>query len=55
MARLIADDPRAHHEGVTFLVREQGTNHLVLIVVGDEDEPTPVTHAVMDGWEYLFE
>ncbi|MGE3073944.1 MAG: hypothetical protein AB7N24_11850 [Dehalococcoidia bacterium] len=53
--RVIADDPRRNHEGVTFLVREDGTNRLVLVVVGDEDEPTPVTEAVMDDWEYLFE
>jgi len=53
--RLIADDPRTDHEGVTFLVREEGSDHLVLIVVGDDDEPSPVTDDVMDGWEYLFE
>ena len=53
--RVIADDPRTHHEGVTFLVREAGTHQLVLIVVGDDDQPTPVTQAVMDDWEYLFE
>lgn len=38
----------------TFLVREEGTDRLVL-VVGDDDDPTPVTQAVMDDWEYLFE
>ncbi|NJD65707.1 MAG: hypothetical protein FIB00_10765 [Chloroflexi bacterium] len=53
--RVIADDPRTDHEGVTFLVREEGANRLVLIVVGDKDEPTPVTQDVMDDWEYLFE
>jgi hypothetical protein len=51
--RVIADDPHTHHEGVTFLVREDGTDHLVLFVVGDGDEHTPVTQAVMDDWEYL--
>ncbi|MCZ7576290.1 MAG: hypothetical protein M5U18_04270 [Dehalococcoidia bacterium] len=40
-ARLIADDPATNHEGVTFLIREEGSNHLVLVVVGDDDEPTP--------------
>jgi hypothetical protein len=52
--RVIADDPRTDHEGVTFLVREEGTDRLLVIVVGD-DEPTPVTQDVMDDWEYLFE
>jgi hypothetical protein len=52
--RVIADDPRTDHEGVTFLVREEGTDRLLVIVVGDDDEPTPVTQAVMDDWEYLF-
>ncbi len=52
--RVIADDPRTDHEGVTFLVREEGTDHLLLNVIGD-DEPTPVTQAVMDDWEYQFE
>ena len=51
--RLLADDPRNAHEGVTFLVREEGSDQLLLIVVGDDDEPTPVTKAVMDDWEYL--
>ena len=51
--RVIGDDPRTHHEGVTFLVREEGSDQLLLIVVGDDDEPTPVTKAVMDDWEYL--
>jgi len=41
--------------GVTFLVREEGTGHLVLVVVGDDGEPTPVTQDVMDGWDYQFE
>lgn len=50
---MIGDDPRTHHEGVTFLVREEGSDQLLLIVVGDDDEPTPVTKAVMDDWEYL--
>ena len=53
--RVTADDPRTNHEGVTFLVRAEGTDRLVLIVVGDDDGPTPVTEAVMDDWEYLFE
>ena len=53
--RVISDDPRTDHEGVTFLVREERSNRLVLIVVGDDDEPTPVTEAVMDDWEYQFE
>lgn len=53
--RVILDDPRTDHEGATFLVREEGVDHLVLIVVGDDDEPEPVTQAVMDGWEYLVE
>ncbi len=52
--RLLADDPRTDHEGVTFLVREGGSDRLVLIVVGDDDDPAPVTQAVMDDWEYLF-
>lgn len=51
---VIADDPRTDHEGVTFLGREEGSDHLFLLVSGDDDEPTPVTQAVMDGWEYLF-
>lgn len=55
VSRVIADDPRTDHEGVTFLVRAEGTNHLVLVVVGGDDDPTPVTQAVMDDWEYLFE
>jgi hypothetical protein len=55
VGRLIADDPATHHEGVTFLVREEGTDRLVLIVVEDDDEPTPVTEGVMDDWEYQFE
>jgi len=54
VARVIADDPCTDHEGVTFLVREEGTDRLFLLVVGDDDEPTPETQAVMDGWEYLF-
>ncbi|MCC6387423.1 MAG: hypothetical protein IT302_08580 [Dehalococcoidia bacterium] len=53
--RLIADDPATHHEGVTFLVREEDTDRLILIVIGDDDEPTLVTQAVMDDWEYQFE
>lgn len=53
--RVIADDPRTNHEGVTFLVREEGTDRLVLMVDGDDDGPTPVTEAVIDGWEYQFE
>jgi len=53
--RFIADDPRTNHEGVTFLVREECTDRLVLIVVGDDDGPTPVTEDAMDDWEYLFE
>lgn len=53
VGRIITDDPRAHHEGVTFLVRDEA-NRLVLIVVGDDDEPTPVTQTVMDDWEYLY-
>ena len=53
--RVIADDPRTHHEGVTFLVREELTGRLVLIVVGEDDEPAPVTQDVMDDWEYTFE
>lgn len=53
--RVIADDPRTDYEGVTFRVREEGTDRLLMIVVGDDDEPTPVTHDVMDDWEYLFE
>jgi hypothetical protein len=52
--RIVADEPARHHEGVTFLVREEHTGRLVLIVVGDDDEPTPVTQAVMDDWEYQF-
>ncbi len=52
--RIIADDPRTDHEGVTFLVREERTDRLLVVVVGD-DEPTPVTQDVMDDWEYLFE
>ena len=52
--RVIADDPRTDHEGVTFLVREEGTDRLLVVVVGDDDEPTPVTQDVMDDWEYLF-
>ncbi|NJD66851.1 MAG: hypothetical protein FIB00_16705 [Chloroflexi bacterium] len=52
--RVIADDPVTHHEGVTFLVREEATDRLVLVVIGDDDEPTPVTQEVMDGWEYQF-
>ena len=54
VARVIANDPRTDHEGVTFLVREEGTDRLLLLVVGDDDDPTPVTQAVMDGWECLF-
>ncbi len=50
---VIADDPQTDHEGVTFLVREEGTDRLLVVVVGDDDEPTPVTQAVMDDWEYL--
>lgn len=53
--RVIADDPRTDHEGVTFLVREEGTDRLFVVVVGDDDEPTPVMQDVMDDWEYLFE
>ncbi|MBE7520645.1 MAG: hypothetical protein HS107_15525 [Thermoflexaceae bacterium] len=53
VGRVIADDPRTHHEGVTFLVRDEA-NGLLLIVVGDDDEPTPVTQTVMDDWEYLL-
>ncbi len=53
--RLLADDPRNDHEGVTFLVREEGTDHLLVVVVGDDDESTPVTQDVMDDWEYQFE
>lgn len=53
--RVVADDPLTHHEGVTFLVREEGTDRLVVIVVGDDDEPTPVTQEVMDDWKYQFE
>lgn len=51
--RVLGDDPRNDHEGVTFLVREEGSDQLPLIVVGDDDQPTPVTKAVMDDWEYL--
>lgn len=54
VCRVIADDPRTDHEGVTFLVREEGANRLLVIVAGD-DEPTPVTQDVMDDWEYQFE
>ena len=53
--RVIADDPPSDYEGVTFLVRDEHTDHLVLIAVGDDDEPTPVTETVMDDWEYQFE
>ncbi|MCZ2109624.1 MAG: hypothetical protein LC118_08665 [Dehalococcoidia bacterium] len=53
--QVVADDPATHHEGVTFLVREERTGHLVVIVVGDDGEPTPVTQDVMDGWDYQFE
>ena len=53
--RVISDDPRTDHEGVTFLVREERSNRLVRIVVGDDAEPTPVTEAVMDEWEDQFE
>jgi hypothetical protein len=53
--RVIADDPRIDHEGVTFLVREEGTDRLLVVVIGDDDEPTPVTQDVMDDWEYQFE
>ncbi|MBE0609466.1 MAG: hypothetical protein IH609_08805 [Dehalococcoidia bacterium] len=45
---------RTDHEGVTFLVREEGTDRLLVVVVGDDDEPTPVTQDVRDDWEYLF-
>ena len=53
--RVISDDPRTDHEGVTFLVREEGTDRLLVIIIGDDDEPTPVTQDVMDDWEYQFE
>lgn len=53
--RIVADDPATHHEGTTFLVREEHTGRLVLIVVGDDDEPTSVMEDVMDDWEYQFE
>ena len=52
--RVTADDPRTNHEGVTFLVREELTGRLVLIVVVADDEPAPVTQDVMDDWEYAF-
>ncbi len=52
--RLFTDDPGPDHEGATFLVREEGTDRLLMIVVGEDDEPTPVTQGVMDDWEYLF-
>jgi hypothetical protein len=52
--RVIADDPRTDHEGVTFLVREEGTDRLLVVVIGDDDEPAPVTQDVMDDWEYQF-
>lgn len=55
MRRVIADDPRTDHEGVTFLVPEEGTDRLLVVVIGDDDEPTPVTQDVMDDWEYQFE
>jgi len=54
VGRVMADDPRNDHEGVTFLVREELTGRLVLIVVVADDEPAPVTQDVMDDWEYAF-
>ena len=42
--RVIADDPRTDHEGVTFLVREEGTDRLLVVVIGTTTKPlrTPV-------------
>ena len=37
--RVISDDPRTDHEGVTFLVREEGTDRLLVVVIGTTTKP----------------